>query len=229
MLCIQETWFKPWLDFVVPGYQSVRQDWNEKAWRGCVTLIGVDVLYLRVKLKSTPECVVVRVWRNHGSEDIVNFYSPCFQFCGDLERPFYWRAEKIKRLWAWVTKGLRVKTCANLTLPAKNMQADLLTRRTEVCVFHLVRLPKWICKMGHFNPIVQNTGRRKCNVMHAHCDLPNLKQHLSAHPNFPFRHANPSFKYCCLHPVASVFIYAVILSRSPAKLTQTKRAIYCTI
>ena len=27
-----------------------------------------------------------------------------------------------------------VKTCANLTLPAKNIQADLLTQRTEVCL-----------------------------------------------------------------------------------------------
>ena len=70
-----------------------------------------------------------------------------------------------------------------MTSPAKNVQADLLTQRTEV----------------------------------------------SARLNSPFRHAKPSFKYCCLHPVVPVFIYSGILSRSPAKRTRTKCTIYCTM
>ena len=37
-----------------------------------------------------------------------------------------------------------------------------------------------------------------------------LRLQLSARPNSPLRHAKPSFKYCRLHPVAPVFIYAVI-------------------
>ena len=77
LLCIQETWLKPCLDFVVPGYESIRQDRSGKAGGGCATFVRFDVKYQRVQIKSSLECVVVKVWENNKWVNIVNFYNPC--------------------------------------------------------------------------------------------------------------------------------------------------------
>ena len=77
LLCIQETWLKPCLDFVVPGYESIRQDRSGKAGGGCATFVRSDVKYQRVQIKSSLECVVVKVWENNKWVNIVNFYNPC--------------------------------------------------------------------------------------------------------------------------------------------------------
>lgn len=79
LLCIQETWLKPCLDFVIPGYESVRYDRSEKAGGGCATFVRSDVQYQRVEIQSALECVVVRVWGKNGWVNIVNFYNPCLQ------------------------------------------------------------------------------------------------------------------------------------------------------
>ena len=77
VLCIQETWLKPCLDFVVPGYECIRQDRSGKAGGGCATFIRSDVKYQRVQINSSLECVVVKVWENNKWVNIVNFYNPC--------------------------------------------------------------------------------------------------------------------------------------------------------
>lgn len=77
ILCVQETWLKPCLDFVVPGYESVRQDRHEKSGEGCATFVRSDVQYQQVEMKSSLECVVVRVWEKARWVSIVNFYNPC--------------------------------------------------------------------------------------------------------------------------------------------------------
>lgn len=79
MICIQKTWLKPCLDFFIPGYESVRHYRNGKTGEGCATFITSDVQYQKVKLKSTLECIIVRVWGQHRWINIVNFYNPCIQ------------------------------------------------------------------------------------------------------------------------------------------------------
>ena len=77
LLCIQETWLKPCLDFVIPGYESIRKDRHEKSGGGCATFVRSDVQYQQVEIKTALECVVVRVWEKCRWVNIVNFYNPC--------------------------------------------------------------------------------------------------------------------------------------------------------
>ena len=79
LICIQETWLKPCLDFVIPGYDSVREDLKEGTGGGCATFVKAGVQYQRVALSTTLECVAVRVWGEHGRMNVINFYNPCKQ------------------------------------------------------------------------------------------------------------------------------------------------------
>ena len=79
IVCIQETWLKPCLDFVIPGYESVREDRAEGTGGGCATFVRVGVQYQRVALATQLECVAVRVWGEQGRMNVVNFYNPCKQ------------------------------------------------------------------------------------------------------------------------------------------------------
>ena len=38
IICVQETWLKPCLDFVVPGYESLREDRQSRSGGGGVVL-----------------------------------------------------------------------------------------------------------------------------------------------------------------------------------------------
>ena len=39
IVCIQETWLRPHLDFIIPGYESVRSDRIESQGGGCATFV----------------------------------------------------------------------------------------------------------------------------------------------------------------------------------------------
>lgn len=82
LLCIQETLLQPCLDFVVPGYEAIRQDRKEKIGGGCATFVRSDVVHQRVNIQTSLECVVVKVWEKHRRINIVNFYYPCMP-CGN--------------------------------------------------------------------------------------------------------------------------------------------------
>lgn len=75
-MCIQETWLKPCLDFVIPGYFCLRKDKNSPGG-GCATFISQDVQYRRVNMTVELECVVVEVWTTTGRLTVVNLYNPC--------------------------------------------------------------------------------------------------------------------------------------------------------
>lgn len=78
LICVQESWLKPCLDFVVPGYESEQLDRaQDKAGGGCVIFIQEGVQYQTVSLKSQLECMVVRVWSTQGKINVINFYNPC--------------------------------------------------------------------------------------------------------------------------------------------------------
>lgn len=76
MVCIQETWLKPCLDFVIPGYFCLRKDRNSSGG-GCATFISQDVQYRRVNITVELDCVVVEVWTTTGRLTVVNLYNPC--------------------------------------------------------------------------------------------------------------------------------------------------------
>ena len=83
LICAQETWLRPCLDFVVPGYDCLRKDRKEGTGGGCAIFVRAGVQYQQVVLTTTLECMAVRVWGEQGRMNIVNFYNPCLQLRAD--------------------------------------------------------------------------------------------------------------------------------------------------
>lgn len=79
VICVQESWLKPKLDFVIKGYVSVRRDREEGNGGGCVTFIKSEMQYRMVGKGREMEYVVVEVWKGDKSVVIINFYNPCRQ------------------------------------------------------------------------------------------------------------------------------------------------------
>jgi exonuclease III len=77
VICIQESWLKPGLDFVLKGYITVRRDREGGNGGGCVTFIRVGIPYRKVGMGETIEYVVVEIWDQGKKYVIINFYNPC--------------------------------------------------------------------------------------------------------------------------------------------------------
>lgn len=85
LICIQETWLKPHLDFVIPGYDSLRADRMGKSGGGCATFIKTGLQFRRLDLKSNLEIVAVEVWSSRGQITLINFYNPGNMMLSDLD------------------------------------------------------------------------------------------------------------------------------------------------
>lgn len=81
VVCVQETWLKPSLDFVLPGYVSVRKDRQDRVGGGCATFIRAGVEFRVVSVESSLEVLVVEIWSNTGRFSLINFYNPCLRLC----------------------------------------------------------------------------------------------------------------------------------------------------
>lgn len=79
VICVQETWLKPALDFVLPGYMSVRKDRSDRAGGGCCTFIKSGVEYKVVPIESNLELIVIEIWSTTGRISLLNFYNPCLR------------------------------------------------------------------------------------------------------------------------------------------------------
>uniref|UniRef100_A0A3B3Q2D7 Reverse transcriptase domain-containing protein n=1 Tax=Paramormyrops kingsleyae TaxID=1676925 RepID=A0A3B3Q2D7_9TELE len=77
VMCIQESWLKPHLDFVMYGYVAIRQDRVRGGGGGCVTFVKQGVPHRVVGVGSEYEYVAVEVWGGGKKFVIINFYNPC--------------------------------------------------------------------------------------------------------------------------------------------------------
>lgn len=79
IICIQESWLKPRLDFVIKGYSDNRRDRGEgkPPGGGCITFIKKGLQHREVKRGKELEYVVTEVWTKQGRVSIINFYNPC--------------------------------------------------------------------------------------------------------------------------------------------------------
>lgn len=77
VICVQETWLKPTLDFVLPGFVSVRKDRSDRQGGGCATFIKAGIEYRVVPIESTLELIVTEIWSVTGRISLLNFYNPC--------------------------------------------------------------------------------------------------------------------------------------------------------
>lgn len=77
VICLQETWLKPTLDFVLQGYVAVHRHRVAGGGGGGATFIKWGIPYRCVGEGVEQEYVVVDVWLGGGNMVIVNFYNPC--------------------------------------------------------------------------------------------------------------------------------------------------------
>lgn len=77
IICIQESWLRPHLEFVLTGYGSVRCDRVGLQGGGCVTFIKDTLAYRRINVQNEYECVVIEICSPRGNIKLVNFYNPC--------------------------------------------------------------------------------------------------------------------------------------------------------
>lgn len=77
MTCIQETWFKPQLDDIIPGFISVRSDITEGSGGGCATFIEEGVAHRAITGFKEHECVAVEICREWGNITLSKYYNPC--------------------------------------------------------------------------------------------------------------------------------------------------------
>lgn len=62
IICIQETWLKPHLSFVINGYICERNDRVNGSGGGCATFIKQGIPYRILGSGSSLEYIVVQIW-----------------------------------------------------------------------------------------------------------------------------------------------------------------------
>ena len=79
VICIQETFLMPILDFVIYGYVVIRRDRSEGEGTcgGCAIFIKQNIAYRVLEKGSDQEYIVVEVWEGGEEVVIVNYYNPC--------------------------------------------------------------------------------------------------------------------------------------------------------
>lgn len=68
VMCIQETWLRPHLDFVISGYSSVRCDRIGKQGGGCITFIKDTLAYRKITVPNKYECIVIEKRKYQSSQ-----------------------------------------------------------------------------------------------------------------------------------------------------------------
>ncbi len=59
IICIQETWLWPHLDFIISGYESVRYDRNDNQGGGCTTFVKDGISFRWLATSTETECVII--------------------------------------------------------------------------------------------------------------------------------------------------------------------------
>lgn len=85
VICIQETWLKPHLDFVLKGYISIRHDRRKERGGGCMTFVRDGISYRHLSTAEEHECIVIEIFNgDNGKYTVVNYYNPCKALTNEL-------------------------------------------------------------------------------------------------------------------------------------------------
>lgn len=77
IICVQETWLRPSLDFVIYGYTAIRKDREMGAGGGVATFIQQGLNYRILSLHKEMEVIVTEIWVDNINFVVVNLYNPC--------------------------------------------------------------------------------------------------------------------------------------------------------
>ena len=84
VMCIQQTWLKPQLDFIIKGYTAVRRDREPGGGGGVATIIHIGGSYKLMHASTDHEAILIQVWRDRGPIDIIYYYNPCGKLSQDI-------------------------------------------------------------------------------------------------------------------------------------------------
>lgn len=83
VVCVQETWLRAQLDFMIPGFSYIRHDRpNDHNGGGFITFLKDGLAYREVPCQEDIECVIVEIYSAKEKRNIklINFYNPCKKF-----------------------------------------------------------------------------------------------------------------------------------------------------
>lgn len=86
IICIQETWLKSHLDFVIQGYGVVRKDRKVGNGGGVATFIQNQVQYRVINEFEEYEVVAIDIYAEKQNIQVINFYNPCDRLNKGLEK-----------------------------------------------------------------------------------------------------------------------------------------------
>lgn len=87
IICIQETWLKPHLDFILKGYHSIRLDRKKDRGGGCITFIKEGISFTHINTVTDHENVVTEIFNGNKEKlTVINYYNPCKAITHDLMR-----------------------------------------------------------------------------------------------------------------------------------------------
>lgn len=77
VICIQETWLKSHLDFVIQGYISIRRDRQTCNGGGVAIFVRNEISHRVIEVSDEYESIIVEVFLRGQSITVINYYNPC--------------------------------------------------------------------------------------------------------------------------------------------------------
>ena len=77
IICVQEAWLKPQLDFIIQGYTTIRNDREVGKGRGVATFIQSGINYSVSSVGKEQESICIKTWTGNNRVTIINYYNPC--------------------------------------------------------------------------------------------------------------------------------------------------------
>lgn len=76
LICIQETWLQSKLDFIIPGYSSIRNDREQRQGGGVAIFVQIGLGFKTERVGQEDEFIVLRVWTGRDQILVINYYNP---------------------------------------------------------------------------------------------------------------------------------------------------------
>lgn len=133
VICIQETWLKPNLDFVLKGYNSIRQDRVKDVGGGCLTFIKDGISYRHLKTAEEHECIVTEIFDgDSGKYTIVNYYNPCKALTNEMLKNIFKRTHR--EIWCGDFNSHNSLWGSNYTDLNGEVMEEMINDRMLVCL-----------------------------------------------------------------------------------------------
>lgn len=115
LVCVQETWLQPHLDFIIPGYVGLRRDRVAPGGGGggCAIFLKSGIQYKLCECESPLECQIIQVWSPQGKISVLNYYNPCRQLVlsemealvSEISTPIVWTGDFNAHKPLWGSQG----------------------------------------------------------------------------------------------------------------------------